>query len=372
MPNAEPTIVVAGHICLDVHVEFGRQDRDFADLIAPGQLIEVGPAQLATGGPVANTGLTLHRLGMPVRLVGKVGADALGRATLDVLRAHGEHLADEMVVSENDRSSYTIVVSPPGTDRCFLHYPGANHTFRASDIRDQQLAGAAWLHFGYPPLMRSICERDGAELVTIFERAHAAGLVTSLDMAVPDPNGPSGRVDWPKWLAGVLPHVDVFLPSLDETLFMLDRDRFETFSGAHAQSIDESLPPDMADKLLDFGASIVGLKLGDAGFYVRSQDKPQAFEHLAQITALDVPAWTGCEVRTPCFEAEVCGTTGAGDATIAGFIAAIVKRLDPQTTAKMAVAVGACSVEAPDASSGVPMWEAVVTRVHSGWSLRST
>jgi sugar/nucleoside kinase (ribokinase family) len=287
-----------------------------------------------------------------------------------------------MIVSDGDHSSYTIVVSPPGTDRCFLHFPGANHTFRAADIRDEQLAGAAWLHFGYPPLMRSIYERNGAELVTIFERAHAAGLVTSLDMAVPDPNAPSGRVDWLAWLANVLPHVDVFLPSLDETLFMLDRERFRTFSGAHDKPLDETLPREMAGRLLDMGVAVVGLKLGDAGFYVRTQKRghstfmnssrrdPRDSEKSRMSPFLGAD-WGDCEVRTPCFEVEVCGTTGAGDATIAGFIAAIVKGLESQLAAKMAVAVGACSVEAPDASSGVPAWEAVVTRVQSGWPLRS-
>jgi sugar/nucleoside kinase (ribokinase family) len=285
-----------------------------------------------------------------------------------------------MIVSADDHSSYTIVVSPPGTDRCFLHYPGANHTFHAADVRDEQLAGAAWLHFGYPPLMRSIYEQDGAELVTIFERAHAAGLVTSLDMAVPDANAPSGLVDWPRWLANVLPHVDVFLPSLDETLFMLDRERFKTFSGAKDQPIDDALPREVAGRLLDMGAAVVGLKLGDAGFYVRSKRGHSTFldpsrrdqidtekSRMPPFLALD---WGDCEVRTPCFEVEVCGTTGAGDATIAGFITAMLKGLDPQNAAKMAVAVGACSVEAPDASSGVPNWDAVSRRVERGWKLR--
>ncbi|HEX8131964.1 MAG TPA: hypothetical protein VF880_00830, partial [Actinomycetes bacterium] len=31
-------------------------------------------------------------------------------------------------------------------------------------------------------------------------------------------------------------------------------------------------------------------------------------------------------------------------------------------------AVGACSVEAPDATSGIPPWTAVARRVEEGWS----
>jgi sugar/nucleoside kinase (ribokinase family) len=368
----ESPIVVAGHICLDVHVQFGPDVRTGSELIAPGKLVEVGPAHLTTGGPVPNTGLALFRLGMPVRLVGKVGADALGRATLDVLRSHGAGLADEMIVSQADQSSYTIVISPRGIDRTFLHFPGANHTFAASDVREEHLSGAAWLHFGYPPLMRSIHERDGAELVTIFERAHAAGLVTSLDMAVPDPDAPSGRVDWRSWMRNVLPHVDVFLPSLDETLFMLDRDGFQSFSRARDEPIPADLPRDVAGRLLELGATVVGLKLGDQGFFVQSQSQPEAFARFQRCKSLQVSQWIGCEVRTPCFHVEVCGTTGAGDATIAGFIAAMIKGLPPEEAAKMAVAVGACSVEAADASSGVPPWDDVVKRVERGWKLRGS
>jgi sugar/nucleoside kinase (ribokinase family) len=359
LPDFEPVIVVAGHICLDVHVKLGSKVASYVDLLAPGKLIEVGAAQFAMGGPVPNTGLTLHRLGLPVRLVGKVGADVLGGATMDVLRSHGERLADEMIVSQGDDSSYTIVISPPGVDRCFLHFPGANHTFRASDIQDKHLAGAAWLHFGYPPLMRTIYERDGAELVTIFERAHKAGLVTSLDMAVPDPNAPSGRVDWPRWLENVLPHVDVFMPSLDETMFMLD--------GRKGMSDD---PRDVAERLMGWGAAIVALKLGEDGLYVRSKEERRAFGRFPQAESFDIAAWLGGDVHMPCFQVEVCGTTGSGDATIAGFIAAMLKGLDPQHAAEMAVAVGACSVEAADASSGVPTWQEVGRRVAAGWPRR--
>jgi sugar/nucleoside kinase (ribokinase family) len=368
--RSDPTVVVAGHICVDIHVAVEGDFKSGADLIAPGKLVEVGPAHVAMGGPVPNTGLTLHRLGSPVRLVGKVGADVLGRATLDVLRGYGAELANEMVVSPGDESSYTIVISPPGVDRSFLHFPGANHTFAATDIRDEHLAGAAWLHFGYPPLMRSIYERDGAELVEILRRARAAGLVTSVDMAVVDPKAEAGRVDWNAWLANVLPHVDVFLPSLDEILFMLDGGGKRRRANGNGEPHTDLPLADVAGRLLDLGTCIVGLKLGEAGFYVRSQAKRQAMQGLADRAAFDVGPWVDCEVRRPCFQVEVCGTTGAGDATIAGFIAAVLKGLPPEEAATMAVAVGACSVEAADASSGVPAWSDVSGRVAAGWKTR--
>ena len=81
----------------------------------------------------------------------------------------------------------------------------------------------------------------------------------------------------------------------------------------------------------------------------------------------DAAAWTGRELFAPCFKTDVAGATGAGDCTIAGFLAGILKGLTPEETVTRAVAVGAFSVEAPDATSGVPDWESVERRLAAGW-----
>src|ERR1700712_5211070 len=122
-------VVVAGHICLDViPVLHGPAN------IEPGRLLEIGPAEMSTGGAVPNTGLTLHRLGVPVRLMAKVGDDLFGSAVLEALQARDPELAASMVVGAGETTSYSIVISPPGVDRCFLHCSGANDTFTADDV----------------------------------------------------------------------------------------------------------------------------------------------------------------------------------------------------------------------------------------------
>ena len=62
------------------------------------------------------------------------------------------------------------------------------------------------------------------------------------------------------------------------------------------------------------------------------------------------------------------GTTGAGDATIAGLLGALLRGLGPEQAATAAVAVGACNVEAADALSGVRPWDETWDRVRSGWA----
>ena len=128
-----------------------------------------------------------------------------------------------MIIASGEASSYTIVVNPPGVDRCFLHCPGTNDTFVATDLALDRMAGARLLHFGYPPLMEGIFADGGEGIAARFREAGRQGMLVSLDMGMPDMDSPAGRVDWHAWFERVLPHVDVFLPSLDEALLLLDR-----------------------------------------------------------------------------------------------------------------------------------------------------
>jgi sugar/nucleoside kinase (ribokinase family) len=358
-------------------------------LLAPGKLVDVGPAVVATGGSVSNTGLALHRLGVPVSLMGKVGDDLFGGAILEVLRRHDPALAAGMIVEPGEQSSYTVVISPPGVDRVFLHCPGANDTFCAADVHDSALNGARLFHFGYPPLMRRMYCDGGAELASLLSRVKTRGLATSLDMARPDPASPAGKVDWPAILAKALPHVDFFLPSVDEMLFMLDRRAFDAFA-ADAAVCDGAMLSKLSARLLEMGTAVVVLKLGDQGCYVRTtadekrlpalcgghgQDARATHGRDAHATRgrdahATTTAWLGRELLAPCFQVGVVGTTGSGDCTIAGFLAGVIHGLSVEDALTAAVGVGACNVEAADSTSGVPHWDAVLRRIAEGWPRR--
>lgn len=371
-----PQVTVAGHVCLDI-IPTWPAAASLGQLI-PGKLIEMGPAQLSTGGAVSNTGLALHRLGLPVQLVGKLGDDAIGRAVLDLLSRAGPALADGMVIAPGEASSYSVVISPPGVDRLFLHCPGANHTFAAADVPYDRLAGQAMrlFHFGYPPLMKRIYTDGGEHLERMFARVRSLGVTTSLDMARVDPACDAGRVDWAGLLARVLPQVDLFAPSLDETLLMLEPARaaeFERAAGVagYAAAVGIERIRELAGRLLALGCAAVALKLGDQGLYVRTTSDADRLARAGRGFALvDRIAWLGRELLAPCFAVEVAGTTGSGDCTIAGLIAALLTGLSPAESAIAATAVGACSVEQPDATSGVPTWSAVRDRIAAGWPRR--
>jgi sugar/nucleoside kinase (ribokinase family) len=255
-------------------------------------------------------------------------------------------------------------------DRTFLHCPGANQAFSAQDVPYERLEGVRIFHFGYPPLMPRMYADRGAELRAMFARVGAAGVATSLDLCEPDPDSDAGRVDWPAVLGQVLPFVDVFSPSIDELLFMFDRHAHARLQEAVSlgSRVDHSELAELGDQLTGMGAVLVAIKLGDQGLYVRTTphvDRMQAFCHRLGLRAEE---WLDRELLAPCFQAPaVIGTTGAGDATIAGLLAALLRGAGPREAATSATAVGACSVEAADPTSGIPSWTRVVERVAAGW-----
>lgn len=385
MTNIETAdIVVAGHTCVDIIPAFDASGPQPAAgqvrldaLLTPGKLVNVGPVVLSTGGSVPNTGLALKRLGVSVRMVGKLGPDFFGQAVIQILEKNGAHLADDMVIAPGEASSYTIVINPPGIDRIFLHCPGANDSFCANDLSLAHLAGAKIFHFGYPPLMQRMYSDGGDELIKLLRKVKQAGLVTSLDMARPDPDSPAGKVDWPALLAKVLPLVDFFVPSLDETLFMLDRAHFnqlvtETPTTRNPlPGVDGALLSDLTGRLIRLGATVVMLKMGDQGLVVRTSADSQRMAGICQKLGLPTATWIAREVLVPCFKAKLVGTTGAGDATIAGFLTAVDHGQAFEAAVLSAAATGACSVEAADANSAIPSWEAVQQRLNAGWQQHS-
>jgi sugar/nucleoside kinase (ribokinase family) len=356
-----PRAIAAGHICLDLMPGLGSRPLD----LRPGELRIVDPLTVSTGGSVSNTGIALHRLGVPTRLVALIGDDPLAAVLRGALDAESPGLGDGLVTRTGEGTSYSVILSSATTDRIVLHYPGANDSFGADDLSDTALEGAQLLHVGYPPLMRRLCEGDGRELGLMLSRARASGLVTSLDMAEPDRR--VGEVDWPALLARVLPQVDVFCPSLGELGAMLGPvaglpDDWR-WNGSTAP--DEESVRWLAAAALELGAGMVVVKLGAFGLYLRTGaiDRAAAAQRMPGLRAAE---WSNRELWCPIFEVPVRGTTGSGDATIAGFLTALLDRWDPVRALELACAVGSLCVEADDAVSGIHSRAEAEARMASG------
>lgn len=72
--SEQPQVIVAGHVCVDIIPSFGEAVVPLESLLRPGHLTESSARpwfRTAAQSPIP--GLALHRLGIPVRLMGKIG-----------------------------------------------------------------------------------------------------------------------------------------------------------------------------------------------------------------------------------------------------------------------------------------------------------
>lgn len=372
MENNNADIVVAGHVCLDITPVFPDVKIDKVnELLIPGRLIQMGKADIHIGGSVANTGLGLKVLGADVSLMGKVGDDDFGTVVLSQI----EHYASKegMIVSKGENTSYSIVIAPQGIDRIFLHHSGANNTFCSEDLNYDIIKEAKMFHFGYPPLMRTLYQNDGEELVKIFKKVKEFGVATSLDMAAVDANSESGQVDWANIIQRVLPYVDFFVPSVEELAFMIDRPRYQEWvqraDGRDLTaflSIEEDVAP-LANKLLEWGAKVVIIKCGAPGiFFATAEEK--VLTQISSKLEMDYVNWGNRKHFELSYKPDrMLSGTGAGDTSIAAFLYAVFLGYPWEECLQYATATGASCVTEYDAISGLKSFAEIKEKIQNGW-----
>ncbi len=366
-------IIVAGHICIDITPMFkGEKCNNVTDLLVPGKLINVGAADIHTGGSVANTGLAMKLMGADVSLMGKVGDDEFGRMILNILEKY--QAADGMIVDAASSTSYSAVLAIPGIDRIFLHNPGANDTFTGEDLNFDLIKEAVLFHFGYPPIMAKMYANGGKELADIFKRVKETGCLTSLDLAAVDEKSEAGKADWESIFKETLPYVDFFLPSVEEICYMLDKEKYDELQMradgrdvTEVLSIEKDVVP-LADRILDMGCKLVIIKCGAAGFYYKTKDA-EVFEALSAHSGLEFAGFGGQAGFEKSYVPDaVISGTGAGDTTIAAFLTAMVKGYPFEKCLQLAAATGASCVAAVDALSGLKPLEELQAKIDAGWA----
>lgn len=271
-----------------------------------GGLVVFDELEMHSGGCANNTAIALAKLGIDVGAVGRIGSDKFGDFVLQTL---DDNQVDTrgIVRDAQTNTSVTFVTVASDGERSFLHYMGSNGIFSEADIDMDLIRGSKFLHVAGSFVMPNL---DGEPTSRILRTAREAGVVTSLD-TVWDTSG-----NWLKTLEPCLPHVDVFLPSIEEAKQLTGLDS----------------PPNIARFLMDYGIQTVGLKMGKQGSYVRSGTE---------------------EFYVPAYEVDVVDTTGAGDAYVAGFLAGTVMGWDLKRTSELASAAGAACVTAIGTTAGI-------------------
>jgi len=292
-------LVVIGSLNVDYVAFAARVPR-------PGETLSGTRFAMHPGGKGANQAYGAARLGAPVRMVGRVGADAAGQWLVERLALGGVDVTGVMRDSSAATGTALIVVGEDG-ENSIVVVPGANGALRASDLDEGRAFEGARV-----VLLQLETPIDVVEAAA--RQARRTGCTVLLD---PAPARPVGRA--------ALELVDYVTPNESELL---------TLCGERPQT--EVSPDDariLARRLLEGGCRRVVVKLGAAGALL---------------------VGSGVERRWPAFEVPVVDTTAAGDAFNAAFAVALAEGLDEALAGRFACAAAARSVMVEGAQSGMP------------------
>ena len=299
-----PEVVCVGILVADVIAHPVRE------MPKRGQLALVDEMVTHVGGCAANTGIGLSRLGVPTGVAGKAGDDAFGDFVEKTLEKNGVDTRALVRDTQTKTSGTMVMVSEDG-ERSFIHYMGANAELTYEDLDIDYILQARLLHVAGTFVMTKF---DGEPTSRLLKLARERGVITCLDTVF----DAQGR--WMSILKDSLPHLDYFVPSLEEAKRIANREE----------------PEEVAQVLIDHGVKTVGLKMGDEGCYLRSGNE---------------------SVRLPALKVDAVDATGAGDAFAAGFLTGVVKGWDLEKTRRFANAVGACCVQAVGTTAGLKSFE---------------
>ncbi len=262
---------------------------------ALGQEVLCEKMYTTMGGAASILACNAGVLGTRVGFVGKVGQDSYGDFLLECLSQKGVCVKHITRISDQPTGA-TVVLRYVKNDRAMVTCTGAMSGLASTDVTDDILATSRHLHVSGVFLMPQL-QKD---IVTLFARAKAAGLTTSID-----PQWDPAR-QWSVNLPDLLPLVDIFLPNEGELIAMTGESDVE----AALQSVSGVV-------------NAVVVKQGVKGSLLYTEGN--YFQQPANLNKNAVDA------------------VGAGDSFNAGFLTAFLKGQPLQVCQRFANAMGAVS-----------------------------
>ncbi|HBJ31737.1 MAG TPA: ribokinase [Dehalococcoidia bacterium] len=292
-----PTIVVFGGINMDLVGSTARMP-------IPGETVFGEEFHTAPGGKGANQAVAAARLGAHVRMVGRVGQDAFGPVLLGGMRREGIDVSG-VAEDPNNSSGIAMILLDSDKQNYIIAIYGANLACddAQAESLDMALVGADVL------LM---------QLETPLEVClHAARKARELDVTVVWDPAPALNMPTEAYRL-----CDVLTPNQVEAEFLTG-----------VAVTDVSSAEVAADKLLEFGAKAVVVKLGEQGaFYAK----------------LDIRG------HVPSFDVEVQDTVAAGDAFAGAFGVGLSHGLSLEESVRYGCAAGALAVTRAGAQEAMP------------------
>ncbi|MFT4550096.1 MAG: sugar/nucleoside kinase (ribokinase family) [Verrucomicrobiales bacterium] len=300
-------------ICGSCVVDLPCLTVDLKSAIGFDRTVTIDPIRPTCGGITCNVGISLKRLGMAPGILSLVGDDGWGGIVRGQLDAEGvEH--GLLQTHPTDPTTAVAVLVDAAGERSFLA-PGvrtATKSIDAAFVREHfsAIAAADWFVLGYFGRMPGL-EPD---LAAVLEKIRESGVRTVMDAG-----GDGGS--W-QALAPVLPHLDVFVPSLVE-------------ARGHTGLTD---PGQILARYREAGArGLIGVKLGADGALLGEPGGGNDWIEVAPVTP----------------PGEIVDSTGAGDAFVAGLIAGLDRGFSTADAGRLAAAAGACALTARGGHAGV-------------------
>jgi sugar/nucleoside kinase (ribokinase family) len=159
----------------------------------------------------------------------------------------------------------------------------------------------------------------------------------------------------------VLPLVDIFVPSIEELLFMLEPELYSSIADlAAGGDMIDAIPPEeygrLAEKVLAMGVKVLLIKAGHRGAYLRTGNLTElnsSVFRLSDRTACPQGVWIlPFSVDANRFR----NASGAGDCAVAGFLTALLKDESIITAGRFAMMAGRDNLYGNDALSGLVEW----------------
>lgn len=246
------------------------------------------------GGKGGNQAVGLAQLGVPVSLLGVVGDDQVGRRVLDQARSDG---IDTSLVVRRSGTETALVVNIVDSEGQW-HYLESMPP--ATLLAEPDVAAAQALDVASAVLVQ--LQQPTSTALAAARRAHAAGARVLLDGAPEDER-----------------QRDALLAAAD--IVRADTREAEKLTGTRVTDAESALR--VGRELLRRGPWMVALEVSSDG---------------------NVFIWHDGEALIPLVDTPVVDTTGAGDALVAGLVAALLRGQEPRQAAHFAVAAAAATV----------------------------
>jgi sugar/nucleoside kinase (ribokinase family) len=145
-------------------------------------------------------------------------------------------------------------------------------------------------------------------------------------------------------------------------MFMLDKDMYHSLKSKAGKDdiiryVDIDVLPKLGDMLIEMGVRIAVIKCGSLGLYVKTAGN-DAVRGIGKAAPKNVELWAVTEYFSGVYRVDnIKSALGAGDTSIAGLLAALLRGADLETAVNAACSAGALCVQTYGATGGILPFE---------------